>query len=304
MANGEVDLEALGIKRLTVPQDVLDELPLYTYGSGAPLPPSAARVAAEEESHVKSVSVESSRPSSPLATTRPSPALLRSTSYRPTPLQQPTCAICLDDFVAASSDTEGTIVRELPCHHIFHPECVDTFLRDSSSLCPMCKKTALPKGYCPPVVTNAMVRRERIVRRIRERVTEDPESTELDEDGDVVPPMSVGQRIRTRTFSGLTSLRAGRRISSAPTPSSTNEEMTDMSTRPTASLQRSNTGGQAAQQSTSPRRREWARQRAVAMLGRRAPSDPDEEEARSVPAWRKALRGVFPNVGSGARAST
>jgi hypothetical protein len=77
---------------------------------------------------------------------------------------QPTCPICLDDFVPAE-----TIVRELPCKHIFHPECIDPFLRANSSLCPMCKKSTLPAGYCPVQVTNIMVRRERLIRRMRQR---------------------------------------------------------------------------------------------------------------------------------------
>jgi hypothetical protein len=43
------------------------------------------------------------------------------------------------------------------------------------------------------------------------------------------------------------------------------------------------------------RRSEWARQRAVAMLGRnRAPVDPDAEEEQRTPGWRKALGRIFP----------
>ncbi|KAL4942431.1 hypothetical protein BDV06DRAFT_192211 [Aspergillus oleicola] len=59
-------------------------------------------------------------------------------------LSQTTCAICLDDFVPASST-----VRELPCGHIFHPECIDVCLTRSSSLCPLCKKSVLEPGFCP-----------------------------------------------------------------------------------------------------------------------------------------------------------
>ena len=141
VANGEVDLEALGIKRLTVPQEVLDRMPLYTYGSGEPaeLTTAARTTTPEAEDGDKLDSAPSSRPSSPSPTARPIPTLRRSKIHHPTSLQQPTCAICLDDFIPASRGTQGTIVRELPCQHIFHPECVDTFLRDSSSLCPMCK---------------------------------------------------------------------------------------------------------------------------------------------------------------------
>ncbi|KAK5111606.1 hypothetical protein LTR85_011835 [Meristemomyces frigidus] len=292
VANGEVDLEVLGIKRMTVPQEMLDRMPLYTYGSGAPVSASAAKdVAAGAD---KLESADSSRPGSPSPTARPTPA--RSTSFHPSPLQQPTCAICLDDFVPASADgTEaGSIVRELPCHHIFHPECVDTFLRDNSSLCPLCKSSALPKGYCPRVVTNAMVRRERMVRRGGTAPT-DTEAGEID---DSVPPLgrSLGRRIRTRTFSGLSQLRVGRRISSAPTPSS--QSMTDMSRAPAPALVRSSSTTTSptrrVQPLSTPSRREWARQRAVAMLGRRAQVvDADEEEREATPGWRKALRGLL-----------
>src|SRR6266498_200827 len=178
IADGEVDLEALGIKRLNVPQDLLDKMPLHTYiadePSLGPLPlqppgapgspttnsanataPNAPRtsdgVAQREHREdgsksMASISIGSNVPHGRFA--------------------QHTCPICLDDF-----ESNVTQVRELPCGHIFHPECVDVFLRDSSSLCPMCKKSVLPLGYCPDKVTNAMVRRERLVRRMRERVT-------------------------------------------------------------------------------------------------------------------------------------
>lgn len=130
VAAGEIDLEALGIKRLNVPQDVLDKMPIYVYTSK----------------------------DGPVSTTETS-----GTAPREVPFSQTTCPICLDDFVHGE-----THVRELPCNHIFHPECIDGFLRENSSLCPMCKKSALPHGYCPVRVTNLMVRRERILRRIRE----------------------------------------------------------------------------------------------------------------------------------------
>lgn len=301
VANGEVDLEALGIKRLTVPQDVLDKMPLYTYGSGAPVQqPSVARETTASVARDKLHSTDSSRPSSPDLNVRPTAAMSRSTSYHPSPLQQPTCAICLDDFVPASDGTAGTIVRELPCHHIFHPECVDTFLRDSSSLCPICKRTALPKGYCPRVVTNAMVRRERMLRRIRPDADAEEGTTglppaETDTTVTGVPPSYASRLSRLSHFS--------RRISSAPVRQS--QQMSELPRRPEGARLRSNsaTAGQTqrVQPADNPTRREWARQRAVEMLGRTAPLDPDTEEARGTPAWKKALRNVFPGFGGGRR---
>ncbi|KAF2768857.1 hypothetical protein EJ03DRAFT_112939 [Teratosphaeria nubilosa] len=292
VANGEVDLEALGIKRLTVPQAVLDDMPLYTYGTRAPMEATSAKG--------ESVRTCISRPGSPVPDARPVPA--NTTPYRPTSLSQPTCAICLDDFVPASEGTEGTTVRELPCHHIFHPECVDIFLRDNSSLCPMCKKTALPKGYCPTHVTNAMVRRERMVRRMRERVTIEDEET-----SDAQPTTLTSRlRARARTFSALSHFGTGRRIASAPLPSTTSssEPMSEMPPpAPAPPLARSISDLHTPQQQrvqppNTASRREWARQRAIAMLGRRAaPSDGEvEEEAGGGSRWRKVARGVFPGL--------
>lgn len=156
VARGEVDLEALGIKRLNVPQDLLDKMPQYLYTSKAEFVPEAAKVATRE-----------------------------------VPFTQPTCPICLDDFVHGE-----TTVRELPCNHIFHPECIDPFLRDNSSLCPMCKTSALPPGYCPVNVTNLMVRRERLIRRMRQRNQEEDPVSRLPVVG------AVQRRIRTLSMPG------------------------------------------------------------------------------------------------------
>ncbi|XP_019858356.1 PREDICTED: E3 ubiquitin-protein ligase RNF13-like [Amphimedon queenslandica] len=44
-----------------------------------------------------------------------------------------TCCVCVDDF------KPGQEVRQLPCQHIFHPSCIDEWLSDHSSVCPLCK---------------------------------------------------------------------------------------------------------------------------------------------------------------------
>ncbi|CAG8687037.1 439_t:CDS:2, partial [Ambispora leptoticha] len=44
-----------------------------------------------------------------------------------------TCAVCLEDFV----ETEQ--VKELPCAHIYHPNCIERWLTKVSGVCPMCK---------------------------------------------------------------------------------------------------------------------------------------------------------------------
>jgi hypothetical protein len=158
VARGEVDLEALGIKRLNVPQNILETMPTYTYTSKEPQLTTAAEAA----------STATDDPTNPVPATAATTALAGDAPTRDVPFSQNTCPICLDDFIHAS-----TLVRELPCGHIFHPECIDPFLRDNSSLCPMCKKSSLPAGYCPVTVTNIMVRRERLVRRMRARASGD-----------------------------------------------------------------------------------------------------------------------------------
>ena len=152
VARGEVDLEALGIKRLNVPQDELDKMPQYIFTNKTEAVPVVQGKA-------------------------PPP---------PVPFSQPTCPICLDDYVHGE-----TIIRELPCKHIFHPECIDPFLRDNSSLCPVCKKSALPAGYCPVNVTNLMVRRERLIRRMRQRSNPESSTSRVPLIG------SVARRVRT-----------------------------------------------------------------------------------------------------------
>ncbi|KAJ1990519.1 hypothetical protein H4R33_001697 [Dimargaris cristalligena] len=63
-----------------------------------------------------------------------------------------TCSVCIDDI------EKGQKIRQLPCFHIFHVECIDQWLLEKSSACPLCKfdvarhciQMAGP-GYRPPV---------------------------------------------------------------------------------------------------------------------------------------------------------
>ncbi|KAI4258119.1 MAG: hypothetical protein LQ352_001362, partial [Teloschistes flavicans] len=187
IVNGEVDLEKLGIKRLTVPQEAINMLPTFVYS------PSEKDLLDRPRDHVTALSdfpikesdtettdsdkIAPPPPSTTLASPRleeapqPPPSSQPPTTIAPVIQQdqpsyaQPTCPICLDDFTPLQ-----TTVRSLPCHHIYHPECIDAFLLRNSSLCPICKSKVLPKGYCPATITNAMVRRERQQRRNRDRI--------------------------------------------------------------------------------------------------------------------------------------
>ena len=181
IVNGEVDLERLGIKRLTVPQEAINMLPTFVYN------PSEEELLDISKGHITALSdfpieesniiTDTSPPVEPAPDAESNPAQHSAISPAALPIRsssepnqqpsyaQPTCPICLDDFIP-----QGTTVRSLPCHHIYHPECVDPFLLRNSSLCPVCKSKVLPEGYCPETITNAMVRRERQQRRNRDRV--------------------------------------------------------------------------------------------------------------------------------------
>ncbi|KAK0668253.1 hypothetical protein QBC41DRAFT_252463 [Cercophora samala] len=162
--SGEVNLEVMGIKRLTVPLEHIQSFPLFTYHYEPPdngSPPTSPRSSkpprsrSRRDSHGYSErrasrtirSVSEKTPSGPFATV--------TTNY------QPYCEICLEPY-----QNRITIIRELPCGHIFHPGCVDEFLNENSSLCPLCKANMLPPGFCPKI-TNHMVKRERAIRKIR-----------------------------------------------------------------------------------------------------------------------------------------
>ena len=57
------------------------------------------------------------------------PVLAEGETEDPTP-----CTICLEDFVV------GEKLKVLPCGHQYHQECIEPWLLEKSSLCPLCKQ--------------------------------------------------------------------------------------------------------------------------------------------------------------------
>jgi Ring finger domain len=184
IAAGEIDLESLGIKRLTVPKEMIDAMPIKIYGASS-LTPAAdfAPTLAEKKSPSPDPADNESTSASPdYESGQPTRREVDSSSEQDTIQNPPTvgfeqspcCAICLDDYIVNT-----TPVRHLPCNHIFHPHCIDPFLQTRSSLCPLCKRSVLPKGFIPPTLqlTNATVARERRIRLLRERAVNNPSTT-------------------------------------------------------------------------------------------------------------------------------
>lgn len=67
----------------------------------------------------------------------------RTAPGRSAPPSQPgpneNCSICLEDMPVRS------LIKMLPCHHRFHPTCIDRWLVISKLKCPVCKQSALPE---------------------------------------------------------------------------------------------------------------------------------------------------------------
>ncbi|CAG8165502.1 unnamed protein product [Penicillium nalgiovense] len=144
---GQVDIEALTLNQMTVPQEVVNKMPLYTYleidrpaePTSPPGNTSANSIDHDFGDKTNSLSLnEDSHAQEEAGIQKPEAAMIKTgqnescrSKYRLSHTQT-TCAICLDDFVVGSST-----VRELPCGHIFDPECIDPFLTRNCCLCPL-----------------------------------------------------------------------------------------------------------------------------------------------------------------------
>nr|GMC91318.1 probable E3 ubiquitin-protein ligase XERICO [Ipomoea batatas] len=49
------------------------------------------------------------------------------------------CTVCLSAF------EEGEAIRKLKCKHVFHKDCLDTWLQQCSATCPLCRRKLLPE---------------------------------------------------------------------------------------------------------------------------------------------------------------
>ena len=302
VASGEVNLEALGIKRLTVPQHFIDQLPLFIYTSeelSPPASPQQQKMPTEAINQLPGFQEVSS--AVPLwahytkggldmstdntasqiivvddSTSNPDSSMV----HKFLPYAQPTCAICLDNFEPGITE-----IRELPCGHIFHPDCIDIFLGNNSSLCPLCKKTALPIGYCPTRVTNAMVSAERNLRKIRSTIMVDEEEQH-----------AGSGRVISRVHNWRSIVK--RNIFSPTPPSAVVSHARPLQPQPVfmtnAMPPHSRIEGDTAENSEAARL-EVVEQRIRDLAASQVPiRDPDVIQERERPQWKKTLLTVFP----------
>lgn len=294
--NGEVDLEAMGIKRVAVPKEIVEKFPLCIY-TERDEKASVAPPARTQPDPSPRVDPDSNSRRAPLfrrhsitSTSEPQPF--------PPSFSQTTCPICLDDF-----ETGQTQVRQLPCHHVYHPECIDTFLIQRSSLCPLCKESVLPPGYCPVKITNMMVRRERMLARMREqraqRAAGMPQQTAPSAARRASGSfLSLGNRVRgamsSRVFSAPERARLpSRDIEMAPTEhslSSTQPAAVPASDLPASRIS-ANIPAQACEQTANVDRNTLLQRRALDLLGNNHVPESDEEAG---PRWKRLFRKVFP----------
>ncbi|ESZ99044.1 hypothetical protein SBOR_0578 [Sclerotinia borealis F-4128] len=298
--NGEVNLETLGIKRLTVPQDIIDKMPIFTYNFDGKQFPVAHRDSTTigqipsdkgplaEENEISICDDSTSKALSPVVIPDlESPSLsISRLEQRVVPFSQPICPICLDDF-----ESGNTPIRELPCGHIFHPECIDPFLSNNSSLCPMCKKSVLPVGQCPLEITNSMVNRERNMRRLRSRIIIQEDNHDDEAGHSRFLARNLASSLKRRMFSTST-VPTNNSQMMVGLPISTGLPLMT-SAVPAQSQANSILGVEVLQEGLS--RQERAQQR-IRELAAQQPTieDRDLVYTRQQPLWRRAFSKAFP----------
>jgi hypothetical protein len=298
--SGDVNLEALGIKRFTISRELLDLLPVFVYsgenihqpGLSSPTLSRAPEELKGNKTHVKEPALEASdsKRGSHRSTVDSGIVIAHETiiitdptdpdvalPHKFLPYAQPTCPICLDEYVS-----QLTEIKELPCGHIYHPECIDAFLSTNSSLCPLCKQCALPPGHCPVRISNAMVRKERNLRRLRQLQTEDSEA-ELGIQSTWNRARTVGSRFKSRTSS--TSAREFATLG-APMRS------------PTTAIYPAFPPATSSTNELSPApqsREDFVAQRIRELAARQTPiQDPDSQSRYARAKWRAHVSRIFP----------
>ncbi|XP_062098497.1 probable E3 ubiquitin-protein ligase XERICO [Humulus lupulus] len=59
-------------------------------------------------------------------------------AWSPKPEMVAECRVCLSEF------EDGEKIRKLQCDHVFHKDCLDTWLQQYCATCPLCREKVLP----------------------------------------------------------------------------------------------------------------------------------------------------------------
>ena len=65
--------------------------------------------------------------------------------YDPSQIDSSDCTICLEGY------EDNVLIRKTPCHHVFHKECLEGWLTQYRSRCPLCQKDLKPKAEVVPL---------------------------------------------------------------------------------------------------------------------------------------------------------
>ncbi|RMJ16584.1 hypothetical protein CDV36_003763 [Fusarium kuroshium] len=81
------------------------------------------------------------------------------TGALPAESEPPGCSICTEDFATQEE------VRVLPCKHEFHPSCIDPWLVQQSTKCPLCRSDFGPMDASNRAQDRVFNREERLLER-------------------------------------------------------------------------------------------------------------------------------------------
>lgn len=135
-AGNEMELQPIQQSQNVVPRHIIESLPCYVYPDPSDLSNKQAKENVIEVPDSKSDSNDQlETPSLPSPPSAPTP------NFRQLGNIPKDCEFCWDDFVPNES-----MVRELPCGHAFHPNCVDRYLTSYRDDCPKCRMKVLPQA--------------------------------------------------------------------------------------------------------------------------------------------------------------
>lgn len=82
------------------------------------------------------------------------------------------CSICMGSFTLFGDEGRNNPVRKLPCNHLYHKDCIQSWIVSGNTLCPLCGRDVFN-----PVQQQEQQRAEPDVRDEQREIPEEPAST-------------------------------------------------------------------------------------------------------------------------------